>query len=284
MKRQVAGMSPDAINSAMNMMKNANPEDIKRQMKNQPMPSNTDEMKQHMNAFEQHTTSQNQYKYNASLKLKTEGNAFFSAGKHAEAREKYTLAKKNLSGLSSLEARKLHRTCMLNESVCCLGLEQWEDAAKLTSFIIINAQSDTKNPLSTQQGVKVFYRRARAFFMLGEKAQAYQDLLNAHNLDPNDEAVNRALAGAKGELDEEDREKPIESDVNKLETSGSAGKKKEEPKEEPKELTPEEQAAAEKRKKKNAKKRAAAKKKKEAAKASGGNNNSNNAFAALQNA
>ena len=80
------------------------------------------------------------------------------------------------------------------------------------------------------------------------QAQAYQDLLNAHNLDPNDEAVNRALAGAKGELDEEDREKPIESDVNKLETSGSAGKKKEEPKEEPKELTPEEQAAAEKRK------------------------------------
>ena len=283
MKAQVSSMDPEAIRAAVEMSKQADSAALKEQFKNEGIGS-VDTMKGQMNALNSHVLSENEKKIQQSEEWKDEANALYMQEKWQEARDVYIKAKKNLNGLSSLEARKLHRTCMLNESVCCLALEQWEDAAKLTSFIIINAQSDTKNPLSTQQGVKVFYRRARAFFMMGEKAQAYQDLLNAHNLDPNDEAVNRALAGAKGELDEEDREKPIESDVNKLETSGSAGKKKEEPKEEPKELTPEEQAAAEKRKKKNAKKRAAAKKKKEAAKASGGNNNSNNAFAALQNA
>ena len=279
MKAQVSSMDPEAIRAAVEMSKQADSAALKEQFKNEGIGS-VDTMKGQMNALNSHVLSENEKKVQQSEEWKNEANALYMKEKWQEARDVYIKAKKNLNGLSSLEARKLHRTCMLNESVCCLGLEQWEDAAKLTSFIIINAQSDTKNPLSTQQGVKVFYRRARAFFMMGEKAQAYQDLLNAHNLDPHDEAVNRTLKAAKGELDEEDAQKPIESNINKLEDSDSAVKKEEEPKE----LTPEEQAAAEKRKKKNAKKRAAAKKKKEAAKASGGNNNSNNAFAALQNA
>ena len=216
MKRQVAGMSPDAINSAMNMMKNANPEDIKRQMKNQPMPSNTDEMKRHMNAFEQHTTSQNQYKYNASLKLKTEGNAFFSAGKHAEAREKYTLAKKNLSGVSSLEARKLHRTCMLNEAACCLGLEQWEEAARLCNHIIKNAAADKENPLTPAHALKTHYRKGQALLRLERYEEAHQDLLAAHNLSPQDEGVASALEKAKAGLGEPRVEEVVEPKVEEV--------------------------------------------------------------------
>ena len=58
MKKQVQGMSPDAIQSAMNMMKNAKPEDIKKQMKEQPMPTDPEEMKRQMHAFNKHTEDQ----------------------------------------------------------------------------------------------------------------------------------------------------------------------------------------------------------------------------------
>ena len=58
MKQQVSQMSPEAIQNAMNMMNNADPEEVKRQMSSTQMPSNVEGMKQSMNAFEQHTKDQ----------------------------------------------------------------------------------------------------------------------------------------------------------------------------------------------------------------------------------
>ncbi|QDZ18344.1 tetratricopeptide repeat domain-containing protein [Chloropicon primus] len=206
MKKQVAEMSPEAIEEAMNVVKNSNPEEIKEQMKGAPLPEDPAEMRRQMEAYTQHQKDSHDYKYNASMQLKAEGNKFFTAGQYEEAKEKYTRAKKNLNGLSSLAARKLHRTCMLNEAACCLSLEMWEECARLTTAIVKNAESDPQNVLTAGQGLKTYYRKGQALHHLGRYSEAYQDLMSAHGIAPQDEGVKAALKLAKEALAKENEQ------------------------------------------------------------------------------
>ena len=114
MKAQVSSMDPEAIRAAVEMSKQADSAALKEQFKNEGIGS-VDTMKGQMNALNSHVLSENEKKVQQSEEWKNEANALYMKEKWQEARDVYIKAKKNLNGLSSLEARKLHRTCMLNE-------------------------------------------------------------------------------------------------------------------------------------------------------------------------
>ena len=203
MKEQVSNMSPEAMQNAMNMMKNTNPEDMRRQMRNTQMPTDPNVLKEQMSAFEQQSKAQSNYKYNASLTLKQEGNSFFVAGKYGEASEKYTRAVENLKGLSTDPAKALLKTCYLNNAACCLHLKQYEVCITQCSEVM---KTETSN-------LKAFYRRGQAYFHTNKHEEAVKDLKRALEISPQDEGVGDALKKAEDALAEYERTKPVVEDL-----------------------------------------------------------------------
>ena len=70
--------------------------------------------------------AQQQYMLSASKQLKNDGNTLHSAGKYAEAVEKYEKAKSNVEGHTGGEALQLRKACMLNLSSCYLNLKRYD--------------------------------------------------------------------------------------------------------------------------------------------------------------
>lgn len=191
------------MQNAMNMMKNTNPEDMRRQMRNTQMPTDPNVLKEQMSAFEQQSKAQSNYKYNASLTLKQEGNSFFVAGKYGEASEKYTRAVENLKGLSTDPAKALLKTCYLNNAACCLHLKQYEVCITQCSEVM---KTETSN-------LKAFYRRGQAYFHTNKHEEAVKDLKRALEISPQDEGVGDALKKAEDALAEYERTKPVVEDL-----------------------------------------------------------------------
>mmetsp|Transcript_17138 Transcript_17138/g.38758 ORF Transcript_17138/g.38758 Transcript_17138/m.38758 type:complete len:587 (-) Transcript_17138:5-1765(-) len=199
MKAQAANMSPEAMQSAMNMMKNAKPEDLKREMQNNTMPSDPAVLQQQVDAFEQRVKSESEMKYNASLGLKGQGNAFFTQKKYAEAREKYVKAAENLVDLPSAEAKKLLQTCYLNNAACCLNLDKHEECVDCCSKV-------EKIDANAARNLKLFYRRGQAYTHLGKLKLALTDLRRAKVIAPADKGVTAALQKAVEEYEKVEAE------------------------------------------------------------------------------
>jgi tetratricopeptide (TPR) repeat protein len=223
MQEQVKNLSPETMQAAMDQMRKANPEDVKRQMKNATL--NPDELKRNMDNFDAQTKAQSTYKFDASAKLKAEGNAFFSSGKYAEASAKYVKAIENLGGLANQEAKKLLQTCYLNNAACCLHLQKYDECIKHCSQVM-----KTKKTNTDSGNFKGLYRRGQAYLHTSKYKEAVADLNAALALNSKDESLVELLKKAEESLAEYEVSKPTVEDLplDKENESGDKGKEEEE--------------------------------------------------------
>eukprot|EP00976_Prorocentrum_cordatum_P117268 1196282-Prorocentrum_minimum.AAC.3 len=91
MQQQMSGMSPDMMQQAMAQMKNMSSDDVKAAQEKMNNMSADDMLKASQQAGDvsSRMKAQHDYAYNASMKLKTDGNYLVGTGNHKEASEKY---------------------------------------------------------------------------------------------------------------------------------------------------------------------------------------------------
>eukprot|EP00878_Enallax_costatus_P031381 GHUV01034316.1.p1 GENE.GHUV01034316.1~~GHUV01034316.1.p1 ORF type:complete len:171 (+),score=68.05 GHUV01034316.1:506-1018(+) len=139
-QEMMSQMTPEQMQAMMGSMGNMNPnmmQQAMQQMQNMS-PADMENMRRQMNSMDPATlasqaqqaakqlSAQQQYMYNGSMQLKAEGNKLHSAGKYADATEKYARAKENLSDIDTQEARDLRKACVLNLGSCYLNLGKYQ--------------------------------------------------------------------------------------------------------------------------------------------------------------
>jgi len=181
MQAQMANMSPDMMQTAMSQMKNMSASDMKAAQDKMNGMSSDDMVKASQQAKSQQGTfkAQQEYNYNASMKLKTDGNYLVSTAKHSEAVEKYTRAISNLQTVPTPAGTALKTSCQLNLALCYVKLGKNDDAIKTCTDVL----SDDPDSL------KATYRRGQAQLAKGSVEAALVDLKRAHLLAPDDETV-----------------------------------------------------------------------------------------------
>ena len=159
----------------------------------------------------------------AAQGLKAEGNAFFKAGKLAEASGCYTRALDILAGAGAgvgagagpgagaagggAEELKLKIACYVNRAACSLGKGPAEDVSSLDSVV-----EDCTAVLALDGGhVKALYRRALALERKGDEAGAFRDAAALVSIDPK----NRPGLELARRLKESVSRKAEDSGVNK---------------------------------------------------------------------
>eukprot|EP00775_Hariotina_reticulata_P006189 gene6189-6425_t len=189
MMSSMGNMNPAMMQTAMQQMQNMSPAELElaRQQMNSMDPAAIANQAQEASNM---MSARQQYVINGSKLLKADGNRLHTAGKYAEAAEKYERARTNLAELSgSAEAADLLKACTLNLGSCYLQLGRFHDAVSACDEIL---ERDTQN-------VKALYRRGQAHAALQQHEAALSDLqaslvLSAH--DPQQQQLIREKLGA----------------------------------------------------------------------------------------
>mmetsp|Transcript_13161 Transcript_13161/g.47995 ORF Transcript_13161/g.47995 Transcript_13161/m.47995 type:complete len:460 (-) Transcript_13161:2241-3620(-) len=176
-KAQMAGMTADDMARMSEEMRRMSPEQLQQQLQ----------------GAQGQMQAQADYKYKASLTLKSDGNGAVAAGRFAEAAEKYVRARENLADHQGKEALELKLACTLNLALCKLKLDDNRGAEELcTEALGIDRRS-----------YKAYYRRALARKELGDRVRAAADLKKALEINPNDSTIQQTLQAVKDVLQEE---------------------------------------------------------------------------------
>nr|CCA14206.1 peptidylprolyl cistrans isomerase putative [Albugo laibachii Nc14] len=131
-------------------------------------------------------------------KLKAEGTELFKTQKYAEAAAKYEEGASYLDDLYDAEEedqakmKEIQTICYVNASMCHLKLENYTEAAAVSSKAIKNDKNN----------IKALYRRGLARMHLNDLDRAKEDLLTAGKLDPTSRDIRRALETLKEKLKE----------------------------------------------------------------------------------
>lgn len=192
MQRQMKDMDPGMMQQAMDQMKNMTPDDWARmseQMKNMT----PEELAAGMGGGggPPNVNARHQYELNASKTLKADANKLFSAGKYAEAVEKYDRVKANLQYHALAESKELRKSCLLNAALCNLKLLKYDQTIADCAEVL---KADVNN-------VKAVYRRGQAFEAKGELTRAAADLKRATELSPSDDVVRKSYDSLKAKLE-----------------------------------------------------------------------------------
>ncbi len=75
-----------------------------------------------------------------SQQLKADGNKLHSAGRYADAADKYARAKSNLDGLDTPAAKDLRKACVLNLASCYLNLGRNDECVAECNAVLAGEQ------------------------------------------------------------------------------------------------------------------------------------------------
>ena len=89
--------------------------------------------------------------------------------------------------MPQVEAKKLKTTCWLNEALCEIKCEHWNEAIKCCNAVL---EIESKN-------VKALFRRGNAHFGKQEYQEALRDLTVAAELSPTNVEIKNMLAMCK---------------------------------------------------------------------------------------
>jgi len=226
MQQQVSSMSPETMAQAMNFVKGANVDDLKRQMGQTKIPTDPSAMKAQMDAFETQTKAQAQYKFAASSNLKQEGNNLFASKQYAEAAEKYQRAIDNICSSTSSstrkdEARTLLHACRLNHAACCLHLNRL-DACVTDCSEVLKDGAASPSGISSNSRLKALYRRGQAYHRQAKHGPAVDDLRGAMAISPGDEGIATVLSKAEEALKASESTKPLVEELDDTSGNGDA--------------------------------------------------------------
>eukprot|EP00239_Pterosperma_sp_CCMP1384_P002536 CAMPEP_0197852586 /NCGR_PEP_ID=MMETSP1438-20131217/20976_1 /TAXON_ID=1461541 /ORGANISM="Pterosperma sp., Strain CCMP1384" /LENGTH=494 /DNA_ID=CAMNT_0043466707 /DNA_START=273 /DNA_END=1757 /DNA_ORIENTATION=+ len=200
MAQQFGGISPEQMQQAQAQMNNMSSDDFAKAT--EQMASMTPEqMQEQMKQQSSVSNAQEEYKYKASVQLKTDGNTQHGLGNYAAASEKYKRAKDNLEFNYKAEAKQVRKACMLNLASCYLKLH------KLPECI----QECTEVLATDKNNMKAFYRRGLARKEKGDVAEAVQDLRTALKLSDKDETIEAHVKESEAKLKELGLEDPGEA-------------------------------------------------------------------------
>ena len=148
-------MSAEQKQMMMEKMKNMSGADqarITEQLKNSSPEQMASQMNQAKQAMSTLNAKQN-YAYEASLKLKVEGNGLVGQKNYSDAVPKYLRAIENLKDDPTAKLVALSTICKQNVALCYNNLAQYSKAVEICSELL------TVN----DQNVKALYRRALAY-------------------------------------------------------------------------------------------------------------------------
>ena len=192
------------IKQATEMMANARPEDLSRQVR----------------AAASATADRARYVLSASTQLKDEGNSLFKMGKHAEALAKYERAIYNVSSSEvtsevalHAEAKALRKACLLNSAAAALGAESWARAIEAASAALAEEPGNAK----------ALFRRGLARAGEARKKEGGENGKGSETLAAAAADLRAAAAAARGTADEATiREKLAEVEENLKDSSAPA--------------------------------------------------------------
>jgi tetratricopeptide (TPR) repeat protein/uncharacterized protein (DUF2384 family) len=176
MQRQAASLDPAQMQQAMRMFENLTPEQ-KRSVKEAASTANPDAFVRHASSMQSQLSAQQKYQYDASTRLKGEGNKLHGQGKYKEASERYQTAVNNLETHTSPQSTSLRTSCYANLASCYLQLELWNDCILACNAVL---KEDENNR-------KALYRRGQALAGLNRVEEAVNDLQRALTLSPDSE-------------------------------------------------------------------------------------------------
>jgi tetratricopeptide (TPR) repeat protein len=176
MQRQAASLDPTQMQQAMRMFENLTPEQ-KRSVKEAASTANPDAFVRHASSMQSQLSAQQKYQYDASARLKGEGNKLHGQGKYKEASERYQTAVNNLETHTSPQSTSLRTSCYANLASCYLQLELWKDCISACNAVL---KEDENNR-------KALYRRGQAVAGLDRVEEAVSDLQRALTLSPDSE-------------------------------------------------------------------------------------------------
>lgn len=164
----------------MNMMNSMTPEQ-RRAMAQEASSMNPDLISQQATRVHSTLSAREKYLYDASEKLKKEGNVLHGQKNYAAAIEKYERAIDNLNTSSSSCSIALSTSCWSNMASCYLQLEKWVECVESCKAVL---HSTAATP---QLRRKALYRRGRALASMGRFNEAIDDLKKALEMSPEDE-------------------------------------------------------------------------------------------------
>ena len=176
MQRQAASLDPAQMQQAMRMFENMTPEQ-KRSVKEAASKADPSTFVRNATSMQSQLPAQQKYQYDASVKLKAEGNQLHGLGRYKEASERYQQAVNNLESHTSAQSVSLRTSCYANLASCYLQLELWNDCVSACNAVLKDDKSNRK----------ALYRRGQAFAGLNRVEEAIDDLQRALVLSPDPE-------------------------------------------------------------------------------------------------
>lgn len=153
-------------------------------------------LKNRKDKFMEKTTQTYEELVAGAEKEKKVGNELFEAGDYVDAIERYNEALQYARFV--YEPRLRHATrplmlaCELNKAFCYLKLKNWRECIKCCDEAIkMNAHES-----------KAYYRKAVAFRMLGQDAEARKNILQAKRLNADDPGIDREMTLIEWQADQ----------------------------------------------------------------------------------
>lgn len=179
-QRQAASMDPSMMQQAMSMMNTMTPEQ-KRAMAESASSMSPETFAQQANMASSGMSAREKYEFEASERLKQEGNSLHTQKQYYAAIEKYERAINNLKSHSSPSSLSLTTSCSSNLASCFLQLEKWPQCIEACNAVLRSPS------IPDNLKRKAYYRRGQANAAIDRLDDAIKDLKKAVEMSPDEE-------------------------------------------------------------------------------------------------